>query len=54
MVPTEQAKIVEIIEYCLNKYSYNVSDECVQAMSAEIYEEFKEDFELAWQYRGLE
>lgn len=53
MIPEEQAKIQEIIEFCLKRYSYAASDECVQAMAAEIYEEFKEDFELAWQYREL-
>lgn len=47
MIPQEQAKIAEIIEYCMARFSYHVSEECKEALAAEIYEEFEEDFELA-------
>ena len=54
MIPQELAKIQEIIEYCMERFSYHVSEECKEALAAEIYLEFEEDFELAWRYRGLE
>lgn len=54
MIPEEMDEILKIIEKNLVEFSYFISEDCKFAMAQEIYDEFKEDFELAWQYRGLE
>jgi hypothetical protein len=41
VIPEEQADFIRIIKENLTRYSYHVSDECVEAIAAQLWDEWQ-------------